>query len=230
MKMKWIVGIVLLLLCGCLIMIACGDDDDDDDNDDNADDDAIDDDATDDDDTSDDDATDDDDSTDDDTTADDDDDTTPGEFSCAGDVCTDPASGLMWQNGDACDLNWVQAKNHCNQLSWGGHDDWRLPTVSELRSLIRGCDRTATGGACGVTDECLAYMMCWTPPCNGCFFFGGPGPDGRYSPAELAGDGWIYWAFQQVDENSDTAWRVHFNNALVSYNDTTYPYCARCVR
>ncbi len=222
-KNYWLTAIVLLLFGAGAIIAACNGDDDDD-NDDASDDDAS--------PVDDDDATPDDDDTTPDTDDDsaDDDDVTPGEFSCNGDVCSDPASGLMWQNGDACDLNWAGAKSHCEQLSWGGFDDWRLPTVSELRSLIRGCDNTATGGDCGVTDECLAYMMCWNPPCNGCPFFSGPGPAGRYCPAELAGDGWIHWTTQQVTENSDTAWRIHFYNGLVSYNDTTYLYCARCVR
>ncbi|NLH49178.1 MAG: DUF1566 domain-containing protein [Myxococcales bacterium] len=137
---------------------------------------------------------------------------------------------MQWQNGDAPGLNWEKAKSHCANLNWGGFDDWRLPTVSELRSFIRGCDNTAAGGACGVTDECLAYMSCWDPPCEGCGYFGGPGRGGRYWPAELAGNGWIYWSSSQVVENHDTAWRVHFTNGLVSYNDTTYLYFARCVR
>lgn len=231
-KTYWFLAIFLLILCGSLAFVACGDDDDDDaapvdDDDDDATDDDDDDNTADDDDITDDD---DDDSTPDDDDTTDDDDDTPGVFTCDGDVCTDSASGLMWQNGDACDLKWVQAKNYCANLNWGDFDDWRLPTPSELRSLIRGCAATATGGDCGVTDECLAYMMCWNPPCNGCSFFGGPGPEGRYWPAELSGDGWIYWSFFQVDENSDTAWRVHFYNALVSYNDIEKRYCARCVR
>jgi len=196
------------------------DDDDDDSTGYDLDDDITDDDATNDDDNTDDDNDDDDDN---DATDDDDDDT-------SSDVWTDSISGLVWQNGDACGFNWEEANSYCENLSWGGFSDWRLPTISELRSLIRGCVDTASDGDCGVTDECLAYMTCWNPPCEGCSFFGGPGLGGRYWPTELDGEGWIYWSSLQVEENPFTAWRLHFYNGLVSYNDKEYIYCARCVR
>ncbi len=147
----------------------------------------------------------------------------------SGDTWTDSTSGLIWQNGDACNMNWGEAKSHCENLIWSDVSDWRLPTLSELRSLIRGCGHTVTGGDCGVTDECLAYMSCWNPPCQGCGFLSGPGLGGRYCPAELSGTGWIYWSSSQVEENPSTAWRIHFNDSLISYNDIDYSYCARCV-
>ena len=211
--------LILVLLLGCSCGGGSGDGDsdasDDDtnlaDDDDSTPDDDVDDDAAPDDDTT---------PNDDDTAADDD----------TGEVWTDSISGLVWQNDDAGKLNWEDAKSYCANLNWGGFGDWRLPTISELRSLIRGCDDTATGGACNVTDDCLAYFGCWNPPCQGCGFLGGPGPGGRYWPAELSGDGWIYWSSLQVEENPYTAWRVHFYNGLVSYNDKEYLYSARCVR
>lgn len=225
-NMKWLIFVVFTVFCVIALGVACQDDDDDDD--------AVDDDQTDDDTSPDDDAADDDgvddDQADDDVADDDQTDDDIADDDLSDEVWTDSISGLRWQNGDACGFSWEQAKAYCGNLSWGGFSDWRLPTVSELRSLIRGCENTATGGACGVTDDCLAYMSCWNPPCNGCAYFGGPGPGGRYWPAELAGDGWIFWSSFQVDENPDTAWRVHFYNGLVSYNDADYSYCARCVR
>lgn len=229
MKRYLFFGIFLLIFCGNLAIVACDDNNDDsasadDDNDDAADDDAADDDTTDDDDATDDD--DDDDDNDDDNNDDDNND----DDDASGDVWTDSISGLVWQNGDAGGFNWEGAKSYCENLSWGGFSDWRLPTLSELRSLIRECDNTATGGGCGVTDDCLAYMSCWNPPCQGCAVLGGPGPGGRYWPAELSGNGWVFWSSSQVDENHFTAWRVHFYNGLVSYNDKDYLYWARCVR
>ncbi len=207
------------------------DDDADDDtaNDDDAENDDLVDDTVDDDTANDDDAVDDDTSNDDDVMDDDianddmDDDSTE-------DVWTDSVSGLIWQNGDADGFNWSDAVNYCENLSWAGFDDWRLPTISQLRSLIRNCVDTATGGHCGVTDDCLAYMSCWNPPCNGCSFLGGLGLAGRYWPSEIHGAGWIYWSSSVVDENPFTAWRVHFYSGLVSYNDKDYLYSARCVR
>ncbi len=63
-------------------------------------------------------------------------------------VVNDRATGLEWQgcsagqSGDGCDegaadeLDWENALAFCHALTWGGHDDWRLPDVNELMTLI----------------------------------------------------------------------------------------------
>lgn len=54
----------------------------------------------------------------------------------AGEVYSDPDTGLMWavrDNGD--DVDWKGARKYCEALTLRGFDDWRLPTIGELEHL-----------------------------------------------------------------------------------------------
>ena len=165
--------------------------------------------------------------------ADDEDTDTDGDEDC-NDTWIDVNTNLMWQNcpdGGDC-YNWYEAQNRCAEEAWAGHSDWRLPSISELRSLIRGCEATETGGYCGVTDLCLDSFDCWNSACGGCSPGGGPGPDGRFWPAELEGGGVFYWSSSERAETDDQAWGIFFDFASVN----KYPVYVdnithvRCVR
>ena len=221
MKIKSIVAVILAL--GSLIFFtACYsfdkelEDDDDDVGDD-------DDDAGDDDDND----TGDDDEGDDDT---DDDNDLTNDFAIIGEIWTDSTSGLMWQKDPTRFCDWYDAKIYCDGLSWNGYSDWRLPSISELRTLIRECDATKTGGSCGVTDSCL-QSDCWDDSCTGCLSNNGPGPNGLYWPSELDGECCGYWSSSEVTDFVNYAWYIHFNNGLVEdYGVREYKWNVRCVR
>ena len=67
--------------------------------------------------------------------------------------------GNMWSARSLNDLEWEDAVSYCKNLTELGYNDWRLPTVNELRTLIQNCSYTETGGSCEITDECLAEEM-----------------------------------------------------------------------
>ena len=190
----WLVSFLLIAVC-VLIAPACGDDEDDDDQ------------QEDDDHTADDDTGDDDDDTADDDDDDDDDDV-------SSDVWVDPNTGLMWQNGADHTTPWTGARWYCEELTWGGYDDWRLPNISRLRSLIRGCSNTVTGGPCRVSKLCC-FSECWNDPCSGCDYLKGPGNEGRYWPDELDGDGSWYWSATCIPGSGGCAWGVQFEYGWV---------------
>jgi hypothetical protein len=62
-------------------------------------------------------------------------------------MVADVSTRLQWQGcsagqtgagcaGTAAMLDWKSALARCEGLTWGGHDDWRLPNVKELRSIV----------------------------------------------------------------------------------------------
>ena len=63
--------------------------------------------------------------------------------------------GLMWSAVSNGKIEWQDAAPYCRNLDELGHSDWRLPTVDELRILIRNHHDTETDGPCGLTEECV---------------------------------------------------------------------------
>ena len=54
----------------------------------------------------------------------------------------DRDTGLVWEKspsliqGSITNFNWLDAQSHCNTLTVGNRERWRLPTVQELVSLV----------------------------------------------------------------------------------------------
>jgi hypothetical protein len=145
----------------------------------------------------------------------------------------DGTSGLCWEDPpiDDAEVDWEAALSYCDGLAIDGHDDWRLPTISELRTIIRGCDGTETGGACGVTDSCFDIDACWDSECLSCANLSGPGEGGCDWPAALEGACTGYWSSSDVPPpESYYAWFVFFYNGAVAHHDKGHGIHARCVR
>jgi len=50
---------------------------------------------------------------------------------------SDNATGLTWMQSDSeSAMNWEDALSYCENLPLAGADDWRLPNVKELQSLV----------------------------------------------------------------------------------------------
>jgi hypothetical protein len=97
---------------------------------------------------------------------------------------TDRATGLMWSKADSGNgtnwqdaLAWVQKKNSEKYL---GHDDWRMPSVKELQSIVdyTRCPDTTQSAAINPLFECTQitneggkadYPFYWTGTTHGGF-------------------------------------------------------------
>ena len=62
-------------------------------------------------------------------------------------VVEEPESGLVWQRLGVSQMYWVAARNYCETLSYGGYDDWRLPTPHDFIRLLKdGVENPYTTG------------------------------------------------------------------------------------
>lgn len=144
----------------------------------------------------------------------------------------DPSSGRCWQNPpDGTERTWDAAVAYCSSLSLGGYGpgSWHLPTISELRSLIRGCPATETGGSCGVTDTCLD-AACRDASCYGCSGGDGPGSAGAYWPPELHGVAQWYWSSSSYPGGASFAWYIYFGFGSLYGPGESLTFYVRCVR
>jgi hypothetical protein len=142
-------------------------------------------------------------------------------------VWLDVKTGLTWQQAPSQELGQESAIAYCDALMLKGKGDWRLPTVSELRAILRGCAGAESSGACGVTIDCLE-LTCTNTDCDGCDEASGPAND-CYWAAGLAGECSSYWS-SSVSDDATYGWYVHFAFGGVGYLNKGDINRVRCVR
>jgi len=81
------------------------------------------------------------------------------------DTWTDSATGLEWQNKGVLYRETFEtieeAMAVCENLDLNG-TGWRLPTLNDLRSVIREAPETQANGACQLTNECNSVENCYS--------------------------------------------------------------------
>ena len=130
--------------------------------------------------------------------------------------------GQDWSYPSDYEMTWKEAVKYCDNLTEDGHSDWRLPTISELRHLIKECPKTMSGGTCRVSDKCLEGR-CYNGECGGCSW----NSSGAYS--EFGEIGW-FWSSSTRSDLTDTAWAVGFKDGDVYNYGKSYNCYVRCVR
>ena len=151
----------------------------------------------------------------------------------------DPLSGLEWEVKSSADTDprcdWYEALSRCEDLMLCGNTNWRMPTISELRSFIRGCPSTEIDGDCPVIDGYTGTELC-----EGCSPLGGPGLVGCYwsetlpetAPQFCSSQ---YWSSSTYFTDTSFVWIVSFASGYITYGGKTgsgeiTERLVRCVR
>ncbi|MBO4698121.1 DUF1566 domain-containing protein [bacterium] len=136
-----------------------------------------------------------------------------------------PINGLMWSSKYE-EKTFYDAIDYCKSVVTCGENGWRMPTIGELRTLVKNCAKTETGGSCKVTDNCVSSQCdsdnCYLPRCGS-------------SSHSIFGDTNSLWSssYKLEDEVATTAavaWKINFTDASISASNTGTTYNFRCVR
>ena len=116
---------------------------------------------------------------------------------------TDYLTDLMWtKNGNprGSSCNWNTAIDYCEAYDYADHDDWRLPNINELSSLV---------------NYSQANISTWL--------------NSSATPFSAV-QAYFCWSSSSYAYASGGAWRVHMYYGYVSYGDKTYSYYVWPVR
>ena len=121
--------------------------------------------------------------------------------------CVDPATGYFWSRPSDNKMEWSNTKNYCSKsVTDGGFNDWKMPTIDQLRSVIIKCPNTIPDGTCKVTDSCTQSNCYVAADCH----CDASDTAGYYSKLGFSK---VYWSSNQQGDNSYYVWYVDFSDA-----------------
>ena len=141
----------------------------------------------------------------------------------SGSPCRDSANSLTWSAKSPESMSWQNAVDYCENLTEIGYDDWYLPDINELRTLIQNCPATETGGSCLISDPDHLSDSDLSDACNGCPEYSGS------CHSRLGDTDWL-WSYSMPLYLPGLAWRVNFRNGHIGYNSKSDSFYVRCVR
>ena len=115
--------------------------------------------------------------------------------------CKDSSSGLVWSAKADSSKDWSNANSYCYSHAEGGYSGWHLPTIDELRTLIKNCPDSSSGCSADST--------------------------GKYSKFGETG---YFWSSSERYDDSNYAWSVYFDLGGVLYIPKINSNNVRCVR
>ncbi len=137
--------------------------------------------------------------------------------------------GREWQRcNDSNKYNWEEAKAYCSNLTLSGHSDWRLPTKTELKSLV-----VCTNGTPTPLEDYYELSQGYGHP-----YYCGDGNGASYDTPTIDGQfscqSTYYWS-SSVSSAHDanggaTTWLVSFGEGGARIGSRMVYFYARCAR
>jgi len=130
---------------------------------------------------------------------------------------------LFWSKGSIIAMTSKNAIDYCKNLNEDGHNDWRLPNIDELRTLIQNHSGTETGGTCEISEKSgkLAKKD-FTKECRAKKF------GGNYS--KLGDRGLPFWSSSTLSDNPNDTWTINFSTGGLGWCNNNKLLLFRCVR
>jgi len=122
---------------------------------------------------------------------------------------------LMWEK-ESREMTWYEAMEYAKNLRLGGYDDWRLPTIEELREVVTLCGGINTTYGDDNYDEILDKNIA-----NETY-------QANYKAKGFAS--YHYWSSTTNAYTSNYAWFVIFGNGYQRNYYKGHGYDVRCVR
>lgn len=135
----------------------------------------------------------------------------------------DPTYKLEWRDM-GLRSGVVAAAQSCSAAGVASGESFRLPTISELRTLVQGCSATTPEGSCEVTTSCNS-VGCYSDSCQGC---GGVSNGTCYAARSLLPSCARAWSSTVV--SGDSVWSLDFQAASVLPLEPGGSANALCVR
>lgn len=127
---------------------------------------------------------------------------------------------LEWSEKAEKEMSWEDAKKYCENLSEKDKDNWKLPSIDELRTLVVKCPDSEFQGACPISEEVnqLTYTDDWeASTCSGC---------AKSNHSTFGDKGW-FWSLSALE---NTAWCIDFDDAYIYGKYKEGSASVRCVR
>lgn len=145
-----------------------------------------------------------------------------GRYWVTKDTVVDLKRKRLWQRGcSKRPLTWGTANAYCKKLKLAGKTGWRLPSILQLKGLLRGC---ASSGQCGNHKSGMS--------CRHCSDNSGPGDKGWFMQRgawENPKYPW-FWASTRHASYAGYHYSMFFAGAYINYYKDAEPYHARCYR